>query len=315
MPLEIKYFYLTDGLIGLHCLKHLIKNKYIPELIISHKTYQYNKLKETFYIPLEELVTRENISLIKLDSIKDYEGTFDSYHIGICIGFMEILKKEIFDAPLLGIFNLHCGKLPEYRGRAPISRAIINGENSITITVHKIESGVDSGEIILEKNIPILDDDDVNTLYAKCSEYSGEVIVEVFKIIEKNNLIYFPGKIKEFIKAQNECLKPAFKEITKSERIIVWNKSAREIFNLIRGLTPPYPSAITYFKSLELMLTKAKIINNEIFNSVPGYIEIVEDGSITVHCQKGIIQINEIISNGKFLKNFKELFKSGDILK
>lgn len=310
MASEIKYFYLTDGLIGLNCLRDLIKKNYTPELVITHKNSE-NLLNENF----KDLIDTKKFSLLIVNNLKELNIGLKNFHLGICVGFMEILKGEVFNAPLLGTFNLHCGKLPDYRGRAPISRALINGDDKITITIHKMDAGVDSGDILIEKNLTIYDYDDANTLYAKCSEYSSELVLEVFEIIKNNNLILYPHKLNKFLKSQPRTTKLAYKSITKLERIINWKKSAKEIYNLIRALVPPYPSAITYFKNEELLITKAKLIENETENFSYGTIKNIKDNSISVSCGKGTIKIFEIIKGDEIIKNFLEIFKTGDILK
>ncbi len=315
MASKIKYFYLTDGFIGLSCLRDLIKENYIPELIITHKSLQDSKPSEEIIESLKELSVSRNIPLLIIEKLKEYKGKIKNFHLGICVGFMEILGEDIFNSPLLGIYNLHCGKLPEYRGRAPISRAIINGDSKITMTVHKIEGGVDSGAILLENDIYIEDEDDVNSVYKKCSDFAGNLIKNVFGLIELNNLLVYPENINKLLTPQKEYKNSAYKSITYKERIINWDKPAKEIYNLIRALTPPYPSAITYYKAEELIITKARIIENDSVNKISGYIEKVSNNSIIVRCSKGTIELKEILHNEKKMDNISEIFKTGDILK
>lgn len=310
MASEIKYFYLTDGLLGLNCLRDLIKKNYTPELVITHKNSE-NLFNENF----KGFIDTKKFSLLIVNNLKELDIGLKNFHLGICVGFMEILKEEVFNAPLLGTFNLHCGKLPDYRGRAPISRALINGDDKITVTIHKMNAGVDSGDIFIEKNLPITDYDDANTLYTKCSEYSSELVLEVFEIIKKNNLILNPNTLNKLIKPQPKTTKLPYKSITKLERIINWKKSAKQIHNLIRALVPPYPSAITYFKKEELLITKAKIIESETENIFHGTIKNVTENGFTVLCGKGTIEIIEVIIEDKIIKNFLEIFKRGDVLK
>ncbi|MCX7832824.1 MAG: formyltransferase family protein [Ignavibacteria bacterium] len=303
----LKYFYLTDGILGFICLKGLIEKKLIPELVITHKKYQN--------LNIEELSKKEKIPILIIENLKNHNINLGNFHLGICVGFMEILKEDVFNAPQLGIFNLHCGKLPDYRGRAPISRALINGDNKITMTIHKIDSGVDSGPILIEKEFSVSNEDDAKTVYDKCTLYSADLIEKAFRIIRQNNFISHPENISKILKPQIEITKPANKAITKTERIINWEKSANEIYNLIRALVPPYPSAITYYKSEEILITKANIIENESYNKNPGIIEKVENMEIEVLCRKGRLKIYEIIYNDKITNNFLQIFKTGDILK
>ena len=168
----MKFFYLAHGVMSNVCLRNLIEKKYVPDFVVVHKNYEREKLLESFYKPIENLCKNSSIKLLKTSSISELQKDIEGNDLGICVGFMEIIKKDIFEIPNYGILNLHCGKLPKYRGRAPISRTIMNGEKHLIISVHKIDEGVDSGDILNETKILIEDIDDVNSLYEKCSEKS-----------------------------------------------------------------------------------------------------------------------------------------------
>ncbi len=216
---------------------------------------------------------------------------------------MQIIRKEIFELSLKGIYNLHCGKLPEYRGRAPISRAIINGDRYIKVTIHKIDDGVDSGDICLEENIIIKKSDDVNTLYKKCSVSSASLITKFVTKITEGNIS---------LRKQNLLdSKKANLKITEAERKINWNHSASRIFNLIRALTSPYPNAFSIYNDEKYYFNKASIIGKkEINNFKTGEIMQINKDSLIIKCRNGCLKVSgiknagneQIIINKTFLK-------------
>ncbi len=151
----MKFFLLAHNLMSLICLKKLIQKKQIPDFVVIHKNLDIEKLKDTFYSPIEKTCKEHKIRLFRVNKLDEIKNVIEGSSFGICAGFMQIISEDIFALPEKGIFNLHCGKLPKYRGRAPISRAIINGESDVIVTIHKIDEGVDSGEICFEDYIRI----------------------------------------------------------------------------------------------------------------------------------------------------------------
>lgn len=304
---KIKYFYLTHGKLGLECLKGLIKKKYPPEFVVIHKSYETEKLLNDFFQPIERICSVNDIKLYKTDRVSELKNNFREHDIGICVGFMEIMGKEILYIPELGILNLHCGRLPYYRGRAPISRTIIDGKKVLTITIHKMDEGVDSGDILYEKKIQIKEDDDVNTLYEKCCKRSSEAIIKgIKKICSENNpeIAY---------KKQDLSLKQRpNKKISDDERRIEWNESIESIHNKIRALTIPYPCAYGNYTNKKYYFIKSEELHRKIDKTKkPGEIMLVDENYILINCNDGLLKITDI-QNDKGIKiDFKEVFKKG----
>jgi methionyl-tRNA formyltransferase len=304
----MKFFYLAHGVMSNVCLKNLIEKKYVPDFVVVHKDYEKEKLLESFYKPIENLCENSSIKLHKTSSISELQKDIEGNDLGICVGFMEIIKKDIFEIPKYGILNLHCGKLPKYRGRAPISRTILNGDKHLIISIHKIDEGVDSGDILNETEILIDDNDDVNSLYKKCSEKSSESIIESFKKIESGN----PTFIKQDISPDSK----ANKKISSEERKINWDDDIIKIRNLIRALVPPYPCAISVFDVEEYNFLASEINSYEKDDNLDnGEIISIENNSILINCSNGILKIKKITDRNSSIINMKEKFKIGDIFK
>lgn len=294
---KLKFFLLLHQIIGLYALKGLTREGYLPEFVIIHNDFELDKLKLVFYEPIEKWCSRYNIPLFKVDFIVEKLNEISTCDFGFCVGFMEIIKKEVFTRPKLGIFNLHCGKLPEYRGRAPISRAIINGDKFIYITIHKIDKGVDSGDILLEKKIPILPSDDVNTLYRKCSMEAPRVLIEAYNKLES-------GK---FVLKKQKSSDKSNKRISDQERLINWNSNVTTVNNLIRALLPPYPPAYTYYKGQKIYVCAARVISRN--KRTPGKICDVASNFIDVECKNGTIRLFKLLDEQNRPINLKQTFK------
>jgi len=306
---KIRYFYLTHGIVGLRGLEYLCSHNYVPEYVFIHRDREYEQLKESYYKPINKFPELFSFSLIHVDDISEYKDQLAECQIGICSGFMQILRRDIFEIPPMGILNLHCGKLPEYRGRAPISRAIINGDEHLIMTLHKIDEGVDSGPILSEIALTIKDDDDVNSMYNMCCEYSGRFIFDNLRISEQfglyKNSVHYNGLFVNQISDENE----PNRKISDDERMINWTKSSREVYNLIRALLPPYPPAFFLYKGKKYYIIKVKTIENTTDKQwEPGSIVHYHKDGLEIMCGNGTIKILNI-SDEEGRKVNPEIFK------
>ena len=146
----------------------------------------------------------------------------------------KLLPESIFNIPVYGTMNLHASLLPEYRGAAPIQRAILNGEKKTGVTTFFINEGIDTGKIIIQKKLDIQDDDNSGIIHDKLSEMGGNVVLESIDHIENK---------KELIKQEEGGIYA--KKIKKNELQINWNDSAANIFNKVRAFSPN-PSSFSY---------------------------------------------------------------------
>ena len=218
---------------------------------------------------------------------------------------MEIIKREIFELPGYGIMNLHSGRLPKYRGRAPISRSIMDGEESVTISLHRMDEGVDSGDVCEEINIPIAESDDVNTMYEKCSQKTPDVIEKFFTDVQSDTLNCRKQDLADYPKAN--------RIISEEERKINWNDDASAVYNLIRALVIPYPCAYFEFNGKSYTVLKAERLSAG-NTGKPGEITGVTSGGMDIICGEGAVRVSEIKDEGSNRVNLTEVFHKGDIL-
>jgi methionyl-tRNA formyltransferase len=286
---------------SLTCLINLVEAGYKPGLVISHKDYENEKLNKSFYTPLKKFCKTNKIKLIQSDKPSELKEAIKNSDVGVCVGYMKILRKEFFELPKYGIYNLHCGKLPEYRGRAPISRTIISGDSDLIMTVHKIDEGVDSGNIAIEDKIRITSKDDVNSLYQKFSSNSHKSIIELLKSIEKNKVI---------LKKQRRTQRKAYTVLSELECKINWKTDAVKIFNQIRALRVPYPSAYFIYNGNKYKVNNASLSNVKAKNK-PGTVEKIFKDTLLINTKSEMLKISEISLNGKSLD--VNNFSKGDI--
>lgn len=209
----------------------------------------------------------------------------------IVIAF-RMLPEIVWTMPPLGTFNLHGSLLPKYRGAAPINRAIMNGETETGVTTFFLKHEIDTGDIIGMEKIEISDDDDAGTIHDKLMEIGAGMVVGTVNDIIAGRLESTPQPEGEFIPAP---------KIFKEDCLIDWNKSSREIFNHIRGLSP-YPAAYSSLKDNTGKVFDVKIIKTAIvdrnFDKEPGSV-VVEGKHMYVATADGAIEILELQPAGK----------------
>ncbi|MBO4913139.1 MAG: methionyl-tRNA formyltransferase [Butyrivibrio sp.] len=238
----------------------------------------------------ERIKLPENVAYLK-----DYEA--DIY---VVAAFGQILSQEILDIPKFGCVNIHASLLPKYRGAAPIQQAIIDGEEKTGVTIMQMAAGMDTGDILLQKEIPIDDNETGGGLFDKLSELGAELIVEALPKIERGELTPVP---------QDEALATKCGKLSKNMGKIDFTKKAGAIRNLVRGLNP-WPSAYTRLDGKMLKIWVADAVEDkklkEIIGNVdvkksaaPGTVSFVTKDAIGVATGKGTLVLREVQLEGK----------------
>lgn len=203
-----------------------------------------------------------------------------------------MLPKVVWQMPEYGTFNLHASLLPDYRGAAPINWAIINGEKQTGATTFFIDEKIDTGEIIIQEEIPIEPDDTAGSLHDKLMLLGAHLVIRTVQLIETNT-------VRRKKQDSGKDLKTAHK-IHKDSCRIDWEKPANDIYNHIRGLSP-YPAAWTILEngeeSVPIKIYKAKI-KTEKHQLPTGTLEYTKK-EIYVAVKNGFIEVSELQLPGK----------------
>jgi methionyl-tRNA formyltransferase len=209
--------------------------------------------------------------------------------LSVVVAF-RILPERIFSLPPLGTINLHASLLPKYRGAAPINWVLINGETKTGLSTFFIQKKVDTGNLILQKEIEILPEETFGELHDRMANLGANLLLESVDLIEK-------GEVKT-IKQDDTFATPAPK-ITPEDCRIDWSREAVQIKNQIRGLSP-IPAAFTLYKGKILKIYKATVMSENPFSE--GFGEVVEPNKkeeIWVKTQKGILNLLKVQPEGK----------------
>ena len=207
----------------------------------------------------------------------------------VVAAFGQIISKEILEMPKYGCINVHASLLPAYRGAAPIQWAVINGDKESGVTIMQMDEGIDTGDMIEKVVVPIAEDETGGSLFDKLSQAGAKLCVKVLQDLEDGKAV------RE--KQPEESTTPYARMIDKKMGAIDWEKPAKEIEQLIRGLNP-WPSAYTRLQGKTLKIWKAEVLL-EHSQEAPGQITEVTEDSIVVQTGQGRLKILELQLEGK----------------
>nr|WP_315161143.1 methionyl-tRNA formyltransferase [uncultured Flavobacterium sp.] len=276
-------------------LDTIIKNNYEVVGVITAADKPAGRGQKIKYSAVKEYAVEHNLTLLQPTNLKDETFLEElkalNANLQIVVAF-RMLPKVVWEMPSLGTFNLHASLLPNYRGAAPINWAIINGETKTGVTTFFIDDKIDTGAMILSSEIAIEPTENVGQLHDRLMHLGSETVVETLALIEK-------GNVTTTIQKDTAEIKTAYK-LNKENCKIDWTKSASEINNLIRGLSP-YPVAWCFFSDKEeewnVKIYEAKIISEEHTKTVGSLICNKKEMKIAV--ENGFIQILSLQFPGK----------------
>ncbi len=213
-----------------------------------------------------------------------------------------MLPELVWNMPPIGTINLHGSLLPQYRGAAPINWAVINGEKETGVTTFKLKHEIDTGDILLQERFAISEDETAGEVHNRMKEIGAALLLKTVRGLAEGTIVEQSQSDRD----GQTVLKHAPKIFTETCKID-WNKSADEIHNLVRGLSP-FPSALTslHEKILKVFKTKKEIASHTL---KPG--EVSTDGKsfIKFSCQDGFIHILDLQLEGKKRMNVEDFLR------
>lgn len=225
-----------------------------------------------------------------IEQLKQYQAD-----VFVVVAF-RILPEVVYSLPPKGSFNLHASLLPNYRGAAPIQRAVMNGETKTGVTTFFLNPQVDCGDIIDQVEVEIGSEETTGELYDHLMRVGSDLIIKTLKSIDEGSV-----RCKKQSTITANAIKPAPK-ILKEDMLIHWDRPAQEIFNQIRGLSP-YPGAFSRIRNLDgkefiIKCYEAEISERPSAKS-QGKWEIDKDGLFVVHTKDFQLSLKNIQFEGK----------------
>ena len=244
--------------------------------------------------PIKEVGAKAGLQVFQPAKLKDpatreFLSTFHPDAV-VVVAYGRIIPPWMIDLPQLGCINLHASLLPKYRGAAPIPWALIRGERTTGVTTMKIDPGLDTGDILLQREVEIRDDDTTETLSERLSALGAELMVETLRGLERSAIQPHP---------QDHQLATLAPMLKKEDGRIDWSHSAEEIAWRARGLRP-WPGAYTTFRGRNLHIWAAKPASAKAPDGLtPGTLAL-EAGKLFVVCgQATLLEVKELQLEGR----------------
>lgn len=288
------------------CLQAIIDEGHEVVAVVTQPDKPKGRGKKMSMPPVKELAIKYDIEVYQPQRVKTDEFVNILKDINpdviIVVAFGQILSKDILDIPKYGCINVHASLLPKYRGAAPINWVIINGEKTTGVTTMYMDVGLDTGDMILKKEMNIEVDQTAGELHDKMMYVGADVLKDTLRLIENNNA---PRQ------KQNDDESSYAPIMDKNLGNINWAKKSEEIYNLIRG-TNPWPSAYTKYNDDTMKIWKSEILDKE-SNNKPGTILKVDKEGIQVATGNKILLLKEIQMPGKRRMSVEDYIKGNDI--
>ncbi len=272
-------------------LEKLVDAGYCTDLVVTQPDRPKGRGLEFVFSPVKEAALRLKLPITQPDRIKTNEE-FRAELIAlkpdaiIVVGYGRIIHQWMLDLPPLGNINLHASLLPKYRGAAPIQWAIANGETVTGVTTMRIDAGLDTGDILLQHELPIAAEDTAETLSPRLASIGADLVVETLRRLEAGSLQP---------RAQDNSQASLAPILKKKDGLVDFSRSATEIFNCIRGFQP-WPGAHTKFRGKSLQIIKARLASG----TLPSAELHVQTDQLLVGCgHNSSLELLEIQLEGK----------------
>ena len=242
--------------------------------------------------PVKEAAVELGLPVIQPEKLRGSEELQQIINLGadlvVTAAFGQILPKELLEAPKFGCINVHASLLPKYRGGAPIHQAIIDGEQQTGVTIMYMAEKLDAGDIISQRAIAIEEDDYTGSMFDKLSVVGLELLKDTLPSI-------LDGTNERIV--QDETKVTFASNISREQERIDWHKSARELYNQVRGLHP-WPVAYTTFEDANFKIWWAVEGETE-HNATPGEVVAIHKDSFEIATGNGTLKLLDVQPAGK----------------
>ena len=247
--------------------------------------------------PVKALAVEHHLPVIQPTRLKEPEvaGTLRAWapDIGVVVAYGRIIPDRLLEIPRYGMINVHASLLPKYRGAAPVHRAVINGETETGVTIMRVASELDAGDMFATVTRPIGSDDTSDVVERDLSTLGAKLLLDVIDQIAAGTAVERP---------QDHRLATFAPKITRDDGVIDWSASAAEVHNRVRGLYP-WPHAFTHLDGARLIIWKTRVVSDQPsaqHHDSPGTIvDVTRDAIVVATGDAGRLAIEDLQPEGK----------------
>lgn len=275
-------------------LKAIVEAGHQVSAVVTQPDRPKGRGKEVQFSPVKEYALSRGLPVFQPTRIKAPEAVEElkkyEAEVYVVAAFGQILSSQILHMPKYGCLNIHASLLPKYRGAAPIPWAILNGDKETGVTIMQMDEGVDTGDMLLQRAIPIETQDTADSLHDKLMELGAGLIVESLQLLEEEKLT--PVKQEEALATHVGKMDKAFGELH-------FDETAQSLERKVRGLNS-WPSAYTFYKGKRLKIWESQAVDcKEAQKALPGTVLEVLKDSILVATKDGALRILQVQQEGK----------------
>lgn len=275
-------------------LRALVKAGYEVVAAVTQPDKPKGRSKTLLPPPVKEEALKHNIPVYQPLKVREPEFMETLKNLApdviVVAAFGQIIPKTILDLPEFGCLNIHASLLPKYRGAAPIQQAVINGDKEAGVTIMKMGTGLDTGDMISRASVLLAEDETGGSLFDRLSELGAELLIETLPSVFDRTAVYEPQP--------EESPTPYAGMITKQMGLLDFQKDAETLERLIRGLNP-WPSAYTYLNGKTLKIWKAAVETSGSEPKEPGTVIKADKDGVHVACGQDILVLQEVQLEGK----------------
>ncbi|MBD8487487.1 methionyl-tRNA formyltransferase [Echinicola sp. CAU 1574] len=306
MNKDLRIIYMGTPEFAVPSLEILVENGWNVVAVITAPDKPKGRGQKLIPSAVKVAAEKHDIPVLQPTNLKapDFIEELKSYQadIQVVVAF-RMLPEVVWNMPPKGTFNLHASLLPNYRGAAPINWAIINGEKETGVTTFFLKHEIDTGSIIFQEKEPILSEDNIGSLYEKLMKRGSKLVLKTIEEVAK-------GKVTTAIQDESLAHHHAPK-IFKETCEINWEKSAIDVHNLVRGLSP-YPAAWTTLNEKICKIYESSLIES-LPDKVPGEFETDNKTYLHIQTGKGALSIKELQLQGKKRMNIDEFLRGNKL--
>lgn len=272
----------------------LVKAGYEVAAVVTQPDKPKGRGKTLLPTPVKEEAMKHDIPVYQPLKVRDPEFVEVLKNLApdmiVVAAFGQIIPKEILDMPKYGCINIHASLLPKYRGAAPIQQAVIDGEKESGVTIMKMGTGLDTGDMISQAAVTLREDETGGSLFDRLAELGASLLIETVPSIENGTAVY--------TRQPEESPTPYAAMISKKMGLLDFKKSAEVLERLVRGMNP-WPSAYTFLNNKTLKVWKAAVKVEGCGKAEPGTIIHVDKQGIHVACGENVLVLKEVQLEGK----------------
>ena len=293
----MKIVYMGTPDFAVNPLRALAEAGYEVTGVVTQPDKPKGRGKTMLPTPVKEEALKHGFQVYQPVKVRDPEFLQDLKDLDpdiiVVAAFGQIIPKSILDLPKYGCINIHASLLPKYRGAAPIQQAVIDGEKESGVTIMRMGTGLDTGDMISRIVVPLAADETGGSLFDKLAEAGAKLLIETLPHIFNGTAAYE--------KQPEESPTPYAGMITKQMGMIDFGKSAVELERLVRGLNP-WPSAFTFWNGKTLKVWESFVVKREELDAQsaePGTVVKTDKKGIYVACGEDVLVLSQVQLEGK----------------